>query len=74
MSRMLLRQCSRHRKVGMIADSSNISEEKVQKILQDNDLLDATVNATKNAIYAFPFLDVISRLNDRLNELEKGDK
>lgn len=53
----------------MIADSSNISEEKVQKILQDNDLLDATVNATKNAIYAFPFLDVISRLNDRVNEL-----
>jgi len=54
----------------MVSDSSNTTEERVQKLLRDNDLEDALINIVSNGIYAFPIIEVLESLNNRLNKLE----
>lgn len=58
----------------MLSDSSKLDdiERAMNKLLADNDLSDAVSNSFGTTVYAFPYLEVLIALNDRLNKVESG--
>lgn len=58
--------------VKMLSDSSKLDniEEAMNKLLADNDIPDAASNSFGTTVYAFPYLEVLVALNDRMNKVE----
>jgi hypothetical protein len=54
----------------MVSDSSKVTEERIDKVLVDNDLGELVVNASKVGIYAFPYFCLLESLNTRVSVLE----
>lgn len=56
----------------MLSDSSKIDniEFEMNKLLADNDIEGATSNSFGTTVYAFPYLEVLVALNERVNALE----
>lgn len=61
----------------MISDSSLYSAEQlvatINKLLTDNDMSHVPENHYGRTVNAFPFLQLLASLNDRINKLENKD-
>lgn len=56
----------------MVSDSSKPTDDEIEQLLRDNDMGGAPLNVHDKKVHAFPYVEVLLKLNERINSLEKS--